>query len=91
MSQVVAVRGDKAAPVARQGPSEEFARAVAWECYTYDQASGNPEADDYHVRSQETINYSAARDGRPAATLCPACHVGLLRTAYPGPCPRCGR
>lgn len=76
--QVVAVANGKAIPIRRQSDDPAMARAIAWECYTYDQATGNPEADDYRVQRSDHIAYSADQDGRPAQCLCVRCHNNLV-------------
>ena len=76
--QVVAVARGSSAPIPRQSDDLAQARAIAWECYTYDQASGMPEADDYQVREDAAILYSADLNGQPAQVLCRQCHVRLV-------------
>lgn len=76
--QIVAVAGERAAPIQRQSDDPATVRAIAWECYTYDQATGNPEANDYQVRWGAQIVYSAERHGCPAQVLCGRCHTQLV-------------
>lgn len=88
---VVKVWGDKFAPILRQKGTDLWSRAIAWECYGYDQATGLPECSDYQVMDgKNVVIYSAAHDGAPTMVCCAACHSTLVR--YPRRfCGHCGQ